>query len=157
MRVIRAALEDLIAKGDRDKGEKGKKTKKRKERGGLLLGRKGTILKVVSGPNHASDPTMAFEPPASWLVATFKGARAEGFEVIASFHSHPEGGGRPSAVDRETLAGGLPMVIVDEVRGEAHLWREGDRGINEVSLVVVVEDGDLPARGRSESREPWFI
>ncbi len=130
MRIRQEVLERLIER------EKGINQRVQEERGGLLLGRSGTILKMVPGPNHALDPSVAFEPPASWVVATFKQARQEGFEVMASFHSHPEGGGEPSGVDRDTLAGGLPMVIVDEIRKEVRLWHGGERGLKEIPLVV---------------------
>lgn len=130
MKIRREVLEQLL------QGRKGKNQRVQEERGGLLLGRSGTILKVIPAPNRALDPTVAFEPTASWLVAAFQLARQEGFEVMASFHSHPEGGNEPSEVDRKTLAGGLPMMIVDEIHHTVRLWHGGDWGLRELRLEI---------------------
>ncbi len=65
---------------------------------GLLIGVDGTIHRSVAATNLAPGPTSYLIDPADHFAA-IRTARAEGFEVLGAYHSHPGGEAIPSRRD----------------------------------------------------------
>jgi len=65
---------------------------------GLLVGKEGEVVKQHSMTNIDHSPEhFSFEPAEQFQV--YRSARAEGLEIIANYHSHPETPSRPSVED----------------------------------------------------------
>jgi proteasome lid subunit RPN8/RPN11 len=65
---------------------------------GLLVGRDGEVTKQHALTNIDHSPEhFSFDPAEQFQV--FRSARAEGAEIIANYHSHPESPSRPSVED----------------------------------------------------------
>jgi len=65
---------------------------------GLLVGKEGEIVKQHAMTNIDHSPEhFSFDPAEQFQV--FRSARAEGLEIIANYHSHPETPSRPSVED----------------------------------------------------------
>lgn len=65
---------------------------------GLLVGKEGEVVKQHSMTNIDHSPEhFSFDPAEQFQV--YRSARAEGLEIIANYHSHPETPSRPSVED----------------------------------------------------------
>jgi proteasome lid subunit RPN8/RPN11 len=103
---------------------------------GLLLGRGERIDEAWPTDNVAADPLRHFEIDPAALIAAWRAARAGGPVILGYFHSHPTGHPRPSATDCAHASGdGRAWAIV--AGGDVALWRDGDRGFEPLSYVVV--------------------
>ncbi|HUK53523.1 MAG TPA: M67 family metallopeptidase [Candidatus Binatia bacterium] len=67
---------------------------------GLLAGREGVVSVVLPAVNALASPT-AFEIAPRELFELFQRMRAEGWEHLGIYHSHPEGENAPSRRDIE--------------------------------------------------------
>jgi proteasome lid subunit RPN8/RPN11 len=91
---------------------------------GLLVGeRAGEVInihKILTTPNVADAPERRFEVDPVALLAAHRAARAAGEELLGSWHSHPDGAARPSAMDRARAnAPGEVWLIVPVAKGQA--------------------------------------
>lgn len=127
-----------------------------REVSGVLLGHPdGGVTKVVELPNIAEDPATTFHIDPSALAGVMKSARKQGLELLASFHSHPEGGSAaPSKLDLRGSVADVPLVILGASDGEvvdAKVWqpRKGKKGWDEGQLGVIdqPQDPSQPPRG----------
>jgi proteasome lid subunit RPN8/RPN11 len=89
---------------------------------GLLAGRGGEVQTVLTVPNALKSPSRFRMEPQEQLKA-FNQIESAGMEVIAIFHSHPNGPDHPSLADIEESA--YPVV----------------------NLIWAPRDGDWQARG----------
>lgn len=89
-RIFSTAIEQIAAHVARDHP---------REACGLLVGADGGVDRAVASPNVASDPYDAFEIDPRLLLRCHREARAGGAAIIGWYHSHPNGGGLPSAAD----------------------------------------------------------
>lgn len=65
---------------------------------GLLVGKEGKVVKQHAMTNIDHSPEhFSFDPAEQFQV--YRSARAEGLEIIANYHSHPETPSRPSVED----------------------------------------------------------
>ena len=65
---------------------------------GLLAGRESEVVKRFALTNTDHSPEhFSFDPGEQFLV--LREARADGLDIIANFHSHPETPSRPSVED----------------------------------------------------------
>jgi len=65
---------------------------------GLLAGTEGEVVKRFAMTNTDHSPEhFSFDPAEQFQV--LRAARAEGLQIIANFHSHPETPARPSEED----------------------------------------------------------
>lgn len=65
---------------------------------GLLVGKEGEVAKQHALTNIDHSPEhFSFDPAEQFQV--FRSARADGLEIIANYHSHPETPSRPSVED----------------------------------------------------------
>lgn len=94
---------------------------------GLLLGRREAgedrVEEVRPLANASGEGRSGFyEMDAADLLAAEKAAGTRGLAVLGAFHSHPDGTGRPSAVDLERAWDGYSYLIAAIRGGEAAEW-----------------------------------
>ncbi len=90
---------------------------------GLLVGRGGRAFAAWPLANASPQPLVHYLADPSALLAALKSADAEGLEVLAVYHSHPDGLARPSARDREEAGWRVPYVILGLAEGRARAFR----------------------------------
>lgn len=90
---------------------------------GILGGREGAVAKAFRMTNtDASNEHFTLDPREQFAVA--KALRAEGLEMIAVYHSHPESPARPSAEDiRLAYMPGISHVIISVMDPQAPVLR----------------------------------
>ncbi len=94
---------------------------------GFLLGRPGPGPVRVTGVRRAANAAPGRArgrfriAPAEYLAAELA-ARSAGEEVVGFYHSHPEGGSRPSGTDRRHALPGCVHLILAGA-GTAEAWR----------------------------------
>jgi proteasome lid subunit RPN8/RPN11 len=89
---------------------------------GLLVGRDACVARAVAARNVAAEPTRYEVSPADHFAAV-RAARADGFEVIGAYHSHPASPAVPSATDRDAAFGAFLFVIASPVpRPHLRAW-----------------------------------
>jgi proteasome lid subunit RPN8/RPN11 len=99
-----------------------------------LLGNRA-IEEIRPATNVASDRLRRYEIDPQALVDAFRAAREGGPEVIGYYHSHPQGPGEPSGIDRALAAGdGKVWAIVAE--RDVTFWRDDGHGFAPLSYVV---------------------
>lgn len=91
VRIERRVFDDLLAEA---------RANPRIECCGLLAGRDATISLLLPAKN-ALESDKAYEIAAAELFALFRRIRAEGWEHLGIYHSHPSGENVPSRVDLE--------------------------------------------------------
>src|SRR4051812_37317480 len=86
---------------------------------GLLVGRRGAVVRAVRARNLEAGPTRYLIDPKDHFAA-MKAARAEGLHVIGAYHSHPAGAPVPSNSDVAEARSGSDFlyVIVSPATGE---------------------------------------
>jgi proteasome lid subunit RPN8/RPN11 len=65
---------------------------------GLIAGRDGQALRLYPVENRLHSP-VAYEMEPAQQVRAIVALEAEGLELLAIYHSHPDGPARPSATD----------------------------------------------------------
>lgn len=101
---------------------------------GAFVGR-GCAEEAVFLPNVAENPRVAYRADPGALLRLLRRLDDEGRELLAFFHSHPEGLAFPSARDREEARWSVPYVIfgLREGRARAFLLPSGE----EVGIEVI--------------------
>lgn len=117
---------------------------------GLLVGSAGAggaeVTRQTPARNVHSSPGDRFLVAPEDYLAGDREARAEGFEVIGFWHSHPATSAVPSTVDRDEAWRDVSYLIVSLAGDEPVLrsWRFlADRAVEEELTVA----GDLSTRG----------
>lgn len=89
---------------------------------GIIAGRGSRALKVLPIPNCAESPHTRYQFDAAAYVRAMFEIQAEGMELIAIYHSHPNGAPLPSQTDlREARYGRTPYLIIGLENGAARL------------------------------------
>lgn len=103
---------------------------------GLVIGTGSRVEKVVHAQNVAADPLTGFEVDPATLLRAHREARASGWAVIGSYHSHPNGRPEPSAVDaaRTNRAGEIWLIAAN---GSVRAFRSREVGFEAVQIVEV--------------------
>ena len=103
---------------------------------GLLIGTGSRVEMIVPAANVATDPLTGFEVDPATLLRAHREARASGWAVIGSYHSHPNGRTGPSAVDaaRINRAGEIWLIAAN---GSVRAFRSREAGFEAVQLVEV--------------------
>lgn len=100
-----------------------------REVAGVLLGyADGGIAQVVPAKNVHPDPTTGFEIAEPELRAIVRRARAQGLEVLATYHTQPTGSAAPSKADMRGSVADIPLVILGMDGGDvidARVWQPG--------------------------------
>jgi len=121
---------------------------------GLLLGHMQNqqvhIVRPLAMHNASAEPELGFEFDAREQLLAYRGADAEGLEILGHYHSHPNGRVGPSPTDLELARARLDRgfwLIVAVKAGEfvdASLWRlAGHPGnFEQIKLVTVSGPGN---------------
>ncbi len=88
---------------------------------GAFVGR-DCAEEAVFLPNVAEDPKVAYRADPGALLRLLRRLEEEGRELLAFFHSHPEGLAFPSARDREEARWPVPYVIFGLKEGRARAF-----------------------------------
>lgn len=99
----------------------------------LLVGRAAggaaVVKRVEEVANSDGSPETRFSVEAGELIAHYRGAEAEGLEVVGIFHSHPTSGAVPSGTDRAHMGANPVAWVIYSVRdGEMRAWESDGRG-----------------------------
>lgn len=110
---------------------------------GLIAGRAGQAVRVIPVPNSAEDPQHFYEMDSAELARHLPAIEREGLEVIAFYHSHPEGDPIPSQTDiREAYYPDTAYLIVGLRGGDARFgaWQIRHRQVTPIPVHI----GTLP-------------
>jgi|GEM_PF-546302 proteasome lid subunit RPN8/RPN11 len=90
---------------------------------GLLLGKGQEVLEYRLLPNVAANPTAAFAVEPNALLGCLRYADSKGYDLLASFHSHPGAPPHPSSSDVAAVRkeGSLPIQVIVGLRGPSTL------------------------------------
>ncbi|MHB0977533.1 MAG: M67 family metallopeptidase [Candidatus Aquicultorales bacterium] len=112
---------------------------------GLLFGSDGFAEKAVALANVADDPERRYLIDPAEQFAAFKAMRAEGRELVGTYHSHPATEAYPSKTDKELAfypeSYYLILSLADGVRARAFSIVDGE--VEE--LAVAIENADRRA------------
>lgn len=79
----------------------------------------GFVVRTVDGcavrpiGNVSDDPARRFEMDPAGMIDAFRGARDDGEEILAIYHSHPAGPATPSALDQQlAYYPELPYLVI---------------------------------------------
>ena len=104
---------------------------------GVLAGPGENRVSVVHPlSNIAEHPTREYIGDPRDLIRVIKSLRAQGLELTAIYHSHPNGPALPSRTDLAQAAWEIPYLIVDAKTGEIRAWQLLE-GALEVKLEIV--------------------
>ena len=107
---------------------------------GLLVGRE-TVDRFIPMKN-ISPHAQQFEMDPAELISTLRGLRETGEELIAIFHSHPNGPAEPSKTDVERAyypeAAHLIVSLAEPERPQAGAFRIIDSQVLPIELRVIV-------------------
>ena len=99
---------------------------------GILLAEglaSSTVTRALRADNAAENPRCRYVLGAKEHIRAVKMERDGVARIAGYYHSHPDGGCRPSRRDKDQAVGGIPYLIVGVDNGPAKygLWRlEGD-------------------------------
>lgn len=112
---------------------------------GLWLGRGGRVLQQLPLINRHPRPQQAYLADPQELAHQLFTARERQLELLAIYHSHPEGSAQPSTTDRAQAFWPVPQVIfaLQENHYRAWLLPEGRS-----AMVVVENDADVDLEPR---------
>ncbi len=95
-----------------------------REVAGILLGRPdGGVTKVVAMKNVADTPKTHFALDPVDLARVMKGARSEGLEVLATYHTQPTGSAELSKLDKRGAVADIPWVVMGMDGGDVTEWK----------------------------------
>lgn len=106
---------------------------------GFLAGNAGRVAAVLPVANELESP-IAFRTEPRSTLAAFRTMRAEGWEMLAIYHSHPIGDAMPSKADLRdnTYGETIPWVIVTPA-GEIKAWTMLPYGFTKHELIITAE------------------
>ncbi len=92
---------------------------------GVVGGRDGIAQTVISVPNAALMPRSHFEMERQGMVDAIIGLQQAGQEVVAIYHSHPDGGAEPSETDVAQATWPDAVYLIVGLHGLAHVDVQG--------------------------------
>lgn len=103
---------------------------------GLFAVNDGTVTRVYPTSNAEASPSGYTVPPEEHFAA-LEDAESRGWSLGGVFHSHPDGGARPSMTDVESALDPEWTYLVIGLRGspEIRAWRIAAGEISEVEIV----------------------
>ena len=108
---------------------------------GLVVGRGEEATRFIPAPNSLESET-AYEIDPGFLASTFRSIRESGEELVAIFHSHPQGPAEPSSTDLKRAyypeAAHLIMSLEDQERPMMRGFRIIDGRAFEIELHAIV-------------------
>lgn len=107
---------------------------------GLLAGRDGRVVQIYPVANQLAS-RHAFELAPGPFVAAIFDLEARGLELLAIYHSHPDGPSAPSVTDvaRAAYPEALQVIIslADRARPSVAAFRVADGRVEPVALEMV--------------------
>lgn len=97
-----------------------------KEGVGLWAGRQGRVERVLPLPNVHQTPRVAYTADPGALLREIRGLEREGLELLAIYHSHPQGPASPSPSDKMQAYWRVPYVIFALESGEVRAYNLPD-------------------------------
>lgn len=116
---------------------------------GLIGGRSGHAERLYPVENILHSP-VAYEMEPLQQIRAMLAIEAEGMELLAIYHSHPDGPARPSSSDVAQAyypeQAQLIVSLADRARPSLRAFMIADNGVREIACVVE-ERADLPGGG----------
>lgn len=85
---------------------------------GVVSGEQAQVMQVIPFPNIATDPTSSYRMDDALLARTADTLHHSGHEIVAFYHSHPNGAPIPSRADVLLATNPhIPIVIVGQRDG----------------------------------------
>jgi proteasome lid subunit RPN8/RPN11 len=103
---------------------------------GLLFGKGDEARRQVELPNTATEPGRRFEAEPEALLAALQGADRLGDELVAVYHSHPNGTQTPSETDLQEARYAVPHLIIVPQESILRGFRLSKDTFHEVDLIV---------------------
>ena len=102
---------------------------------GLLFGQEGNIKRRVPLTNVAESSSRYFAEPTELFVA-LREAESKGDDLLAIYHSHPNGRQTPSEIDVKEVRYDAAHLIVVPQLGVLRAFILGEK-VREIDLIVV--------------------
>ncbi|MGD1996278.1 MAG: M67 family metallopeptidase [Anaerolineae bacterium] len=106
---------------------------------GLLGGRDGQVERIYPLPNTESSPARYLAEPEAQVRAMMD-IEERGWEIVAIYHSHPDGPAHPSAIDVEMAfypdSPSLIISLANREQPELRAFRIREGRIEEVALRI---------------------
>ena len=103
---------------------------------GILFGNEGKVEAALPTQNVHPTPATHFEIDPKALIQAYRAERDGGPKVIGFYHSHPQGGPKPSSTDQAQAAGdGKIWAIIGQ--GEVRFWLDAPNGFEPLSYTAV--------------------
>lgn len=102
---------------------------------GMLVGKNACISQILPLENIAPVPQTQFVADPEGVLHALKHIRTQDLELIAFYHSHPEGPAKPSKTDLLQAKWDVPMLILDAKNKVIRAWQLGTG--DEVQLTFV--------------------
>jgi len=107
---------------------------------GLIGGNEGVAFQVMPIPNASLTPDVAYDMERQAMVDAIIALQRSGLEVVAIYHSHPNGEPNPSEVDilQATWPDAIYLIVgLDNPEPpEVRAWRIRNGEVEAVELVV---------------------
>ncbi|MEY4530975.1 MAG: hypothetical protein RLZZ156_1696 [Deinococcota bacterium] len=102
---------------------------------GMLIGKNACIYQILPLENIAPIPQTQFVANPEGVLHALKHIRTQDFELLAFYHSHPNGPAKPSKTDLLEAKWDVPMLILDAKNQVIRAWQLATG--EEVSLLIV--------------------
>jgi proteasome lid subunit RPN8/RPN11 len=108
---------------------------------GLIAGQMGIAQQIFPIPNRSATPETHFEMETIALLKAYKTMDAEGMELIAVYHSHPNSNPIPSQMDIREAMRNMPnacqlIVSLKQRQAQLQVWQIHDGQVDRVELLV---------------------
>ncbi len=102
---------------------------------GMLIGKDREISQILPLQNIAPIPQTEFVADPEGVLHALKHLRTQDLELLAFYHSHPNGPAKPSRTDVLEAKWDVPMLILDAKHNIMRAWQL-ETGL-EIQLVIV--------------------
>ena len=102
---------------------------------GMLIGKNGLISQILPLQNIAPLPETEFVADPEGILHALKHLRTQDLELLAFYHSHPNGPAKPSQTDFLEAKWDVPMLILDAKNQVIRAWQLATG--EEISLLIV--------------------
>ncbi len=90
---------------------------------GMLIGKNSSITQILPLQNVASLPETEFVADPEGVLHALKHLRTQDLELLAFYHSHPNGPAKPSKTDFLEAKWDVPMLILDAKNQVIRAWQ----------------------------------
>ncbi len=90
---------------------------------GMLIGKNNCIAQILPLQNIANLPETEFVADPEGVLYALKHLRTQDLELLAFYHSHPNGPAKPSRTDVLEAKWDVPMLILDAKHNIIRAWQ----------------------------------